>query len=221
MVKGAIFDLDDILTATEEFSYRSWKIALEEHDIPFPVDDYWKYAGKTSDDILNALDSKLTEAVKEDLKQRKRNLLAYLLESEELEAMPYARETLEFFRACGIPICVASGSTRKNVGYKLGKTGLLHLVDKFASGGDVQQSKPAPDIYLFAAKLLGLTPEDCKECLAFEDTETGVISAKEAGLVCIAVPTQLTQGQDFSRADKIFPDLNKAMSYVKEKYKLP
>ena len=70
--------------------------------------------------------------------------------------------------------------------------------DVIVTGSDVKNVKPAPDLYLLAAKKLNVATG---ECIALEDSETGPASAKSAGIFCIAVPSQYAQNQNFSKAD--------------------
>jgi beta-phosphoglucomutase-like phosphatase (HAD superfamily) len=68
---------------------------------------------------------------------------------------------------------------------------------------------------LLATKKLGLKP---KECLAFEDTQYGLESAKSAGLICFAIPNKFSKNQDFSKADKIFKNLKEVIEHFKNSY---
>lgn len=73
------------------------------------------------------------------------------------------------------------------------------------AGADVEKKKPAPDVYLLAAKKGGLAPASC---VAIEDTEHGVAAAKAAGLKCVAAPSEYATGGDFSAADLLVEDLS-------------
>ena len=82
---------------------------------------------------------------------------------------------------------------------------------------DVDYRKPHPESYRQAVAALQLTPRDC---IAFEDTENGLKSAKAAGIVCYAVRTEFSATHDFSRADWVFDDLQEATAWVASAYRL-
>ena len=82
---------------------------------------------------------------------------------------------------------------------------IVHYFNAVISGLDVARVKPAPDIFLAAARAVGAIPS---ECLVLEDAEKGVLAAHEAGMVCIAVPNEHTRHHDFSRAMRICASLN-------------
>lgn len=77
------------------------------------------------------------------------------------------------------------------------QTGLLPFFEFVLADGDYARHKPHPDPYLAAAERMGVDPA---RCLAIEDTERGLVAATDAGMQCVAIPTPLTEGADFSRA---------------------
>ena len=93
--------------------------------------------------------------------------------------------------AAVVPVAVASNSPREELQYKIEELGLAEFVTAQVAVEDVQNPKPAPDMYLEAVRLLGADPA---ECLAFEDSETGAEAALGAGMQLIAVPS--LPGQD-------------------------
>jgi beta-phosphoglucomutase-like phosphatase (HAD superfamily) len=80
----------------------------------------------------------------------------------------------------------------------LERLGLHPEWDAIRTREDVARTKPAPDLYLAAVKALGVAPH---EAVAFEDSRNGIAAAKDAGLLCVAVPNALTAAMDLSRAD--------------------
>ena len=85
------------------------------------------------------------------------------------------------------------------------------------SGDQVENGKPAPDGYLLAAERLGMNPA---ECVAVEDTEAGVTSAADAGVVCIAVPSEMSRTHDFGRADAVVDDLTQAREWISSNFEI-
>lgn len=96
-----------------------------------------------------------------------------------------AAEILSYLKEKGCKIALATASPVKRAKYYLEPYGLFDKFDAVISGSDVLRSKPAPDIYLAAAKALGLPPENC---IAVEDSPSGILSAKSAGCFTVMVP---------------------------------
>ena len=101
-------------------------------------------------------------------------------------------------------MAVASSSVRTDIEVILQSLGLLDEFEVIISGDQVKEGKPHPEIFLGAARLLGIEPA---HCLALEDTTYGVAAAKAAGMYCIAVPNRFTANQDFDQADLVLDSL--------------
>lgn len=99
--------------------------------------------------------------------------------------MPGAKELLDFFKENNIKMAIASGSSVNTIIHHMTNVSALDYFDAMAGGLEVEKGKPEPDIFLLAAKRLGVNPETC---FVFEDSPLGVIAAKKAGMKPIAVP---------------------------------
>jgi HAD superfamily hydrolase (TIGR01509 family) len=132
--------------------------------------------------------------------------------TEKLQLMPFVVEAIEYFNQLQLRPAVCSGAPKDEILLKLRRSSLSKYFnpDKVASRDNVKRGKPFPDIYLHAASLIGLEPE---QCMAFEDTQYGVQSAKDAGLYCVAIPTKWSRFQDFSRADIVLKDFRETIKY--------
>lgn len=211
-LKGIVFDLDGVLVHTEELHYLTWVEVLKSFGINFSKEEYLNYAGKRE----NIIGAELTKFynlknIGEDyLCKRKRKLMEKWIKSKELELMPYAREAVKYFSDKKFKLAVCSGSFKDQTINKLKKTSLYSFFPLIVSGDEVKRGKPYPDIYLLTAKKLSLKP---KECLALEDTQYGVESAKSAGLFCFGIPSEFSKKQDFSKADKIFSSLKEVINW--------
>lgn len=207
--KAVIFDIDGVLVETEYFQWQGWVEALKPYGKKLSKTEYFKYAGKTGSIIEQELirDLKL-EVRPRTLLDFKEKLLIEWFHNKPLKLMPHALETIKFFRSKNIPFAAATGSNEDEARLKLEKTGLMEYLDVIAANDHVKRGKPFPDIYIYAAKLLGLSPE---ACLAFEDTQYGVEAAKAAGLTCFAVPNEFSVNQDFSGADRVLMNLKEAI----------
>nr|WP_295684328.1 beta-phosphoglucomutase [uncultured Lachnoclostridium sp.] len=188
MIKGVIFDLDGVLVSTDELHFKAWtKLASE-----LNINNYTKEDNKAQKGIsrLESLEIVLRkgsltykEKEKQELAERKNNYYVEMLDSlDESAVLEDVKEALAILKSKGIKIGV--GSASKNTPIILDKTGLAPEIDAVACGIDVTKSKPDPEVFLIAAKKLGLLP---KECLVVEDSYAGVVAAKAAGMKSLAV----------------------------------
>jgi HAD superfamily hydrolase (TIGR01509 family) len=103
----------------------------------------------------------------------------------EGEPKPGVLEAFETVHAAGLPIAIASSSSRDLIQAVIDRLGLAHYIAAICSADEEEEGKPSPAVYLTAARRLGVRPSNC---LALEDSPNGVLSAKRAGMFCIAVP---------------------------------
>jgi beta-phosphoglucomutase-like phosphatase (HAD superfamily) len=101
-------------------------------------------------------------------------------------------------------MALASSSMRPLLEAAIGKFGIGRHFSAILSGDEVQNGKPHPEIFLKAAKLLGVEPE---HCVVFEDAPHGVLAAKRAGMKCIAIPNPFTSPEKLQQADRILGHL--------------
>jgi beta-phosphoglucomutase len=200
MIKGVIFDLDGVLVSTDELHYRAWKHLAEELGIKeFNREDNQRQKGVSRMESLEVVLKKGTriysEAEKEVLAERKNSYYVELLQVLSEEAvLSGVVSTLLSLRDRGILIGV--GSVSKNTHLILKRTGLLGYFDQISCGLDITRSKPDPEVFLVAAKKLGLRE---MECLVVEDSAAGIVAAKAAGMRSIGVgPEYQGLGADYA-----------------------
>lgn len=134
-----------------------------------------------------------------------------LAEARNLVPMPGLTRLLDELRHRGFALAVATLSPRHQVDMILKGLGIKDRFQAIVAGADVPKPKPAPDVYLKALQELGLTAGDC---VAVEDSETGVMAAKGAGLRVIAVPSRYTRRQDLSLADARVESLEQVLDLL-------
>jgi beta-phosphoglucomutase len=139
------------------------------------------------------------------------------VEENLLPLMGYASESVTAFSKCGMKLACVTGSPRQAVMLSLKRSGLLEIFDVVVSREDVSRSKPHPECYQQALKQLD---ESADRSIAFEDSEAGVASATDAGLVCYGIVNAASKDHDLSRAARIFPGLYEATHWVIERYGL-
>lgn len=201
-IDAVIFDLDGLLADTECLHCRAYQMALLEHGVQLEDADYaehWVRFGKGIVDWVTMQGLKLDPHA---LRLRKAQHYLDLLASS-LRPMDGAMDLLKFFRG-KMKTALASSSYRDAIDGVLAGLGIADSFDVIVSGLDVAQVKPAPDIFLKAARRLEVKPS---KCLVLEDAEKGVIAAHRAGMRCIVVPNDYTRHHDFSKATTICSSL--------------
>lgn len=203
MISTIIFDLDGLLADTERLHCQAYRDALAAKGIALSEVEYaehWVRSGRGIADWLTARghahDPLAVRAVKA---KRYLDLLAC-----ELKPMAGALDLLKALHGRK-KVGLASSSYRDAVDGVLDGLKIGHFFQAIVSGLDVERVKPAPDIFLAAAKQLDAAPA---ECLVLEDAEKGVIAAHAAGMRCIAVPNDYTRHHDFSKATRICNSLS-------------
>lgn len=188
MIKGAIFDLDGVLVSTDEMHYQAWKrLAQELHITGFTREDNRRQRGVSRmaslEIVLEKADRTYSEEEKIELAERKNGYYLELLEEmDESSVLENVKDVLEKLKNGGLLLAV--GSASKNAPVILEKTGLMPYFDKISCGLDTTKSKPDPEVFLVAAKKLGLPPE---ECLVVEDSAAGIEAAAAGGMKSLGV----------------------------------
>lgn len=213
-IKGVIFDLDGVLFDSEYYQWQGWVEPLREYGIELTKEMYFNYAGKSGVQIDKELIKNFNLNIPVgSLWETKQILLEKWFNEKAMPLMPFAKEAVEFFiNNSQFKMALCSGGPREEILTKMEKNDFVKYFSIITSGSDVERSKPYPDIYLLAVERLGLKPEDC---LAFEDTQYGLQSAKSAGVFCFVIPNEYSIKQDFSKADKVISSLKEAIDYFK------
>ena len=186
MRKGAIFDVDGTMFDTERLYRDAWMALPPEYG--YTADPEYPAAvrgcsGGRAEEIAEAYYPGID--VESFFSACRRRVYASL--EREVPLKPGVREILEFFKANGCFLAIASAGRLSKISHCLSLTGLEKYFRVIVSGADVKESKPAPDCFLLAAGRLGLSP---KECYVLEDSRNGVLGAAAAGCATIMVPDE-------------------------------
>jgi beta-phosphoglucomutase len=200
-IQGVIFDLDGVLTDTAEYHYRAWKRLADEEGIPFDREANENLRGVPRRESLLAIigDRPYSEAQIQEMMERKNR---YYVESiqgiSSKDLLPGALDLLDELRQLGIKVAI--GSASKNARSVVESLGIADRIDAIADGHSVTHSKPAPDLFLYAAEQIGVEPENC---MVVEDAASGI----EAGLAAGMETVGLGPAERVGAADVVLPDL--------------
>ena len=195
MIKACIFDLDGVIVDTAHYHFLAWKRLADELGIPFTEHDNERLKGvsrlRSMDILLELGGISLSPQEKERLANKKNSWFVDFIERMiPEEIFPGVKPLLVALRARGIKVALASAS--KNAQTVIQVLHIQHEFDAVVDGTMVTHSKPDPEIFLLAARRLGVTPADC---LVFEDAEAGVEAAVAAGMKCIGIGSEAQLGK--------------------------
>ncbi|SRR6056297_531376 len=204
-IKAFILDLDGVITDTAEFHFKAWKKMADEEGIPFEREDNEKLRGvsrrKSMELILDGRE--MAEDKIQKLMDRKNRYYNDFLENlTEDDLLPGARDLIDEIIRRGYKIAVASSS--RNAKTVIKNLGIMDIFDTISDGHSVENSKPAPDLFLHTAENLSLAPENC---VVIEDAESGVEGALAAGMVAVGVGPEERVGKADYRYDQV-KDIN-------------
>jgi len=199
---AVIFDMDGVLVDGEPLHFAAVNRLMGEEGLSNTLDQYKPYMGTKSGWSDMIQDFGLSQP-REHYSVRYREMI---LESyrEHAAPLPGALELVHGLREAGMPVAVASSSILPWVNACLERIGLAGAFDRIITGSDVENGKPAPDIYLLAAERLGSDP---RACLAIEDAPAGIESAHAAGMECWAIRTPYTEGLTLPNPARTFQSL--------------
>jgi beta-phosphoglucomutase len=200
-IRGFIFDLDGVLTDTAEYHYRGWKRLADEEGIPFTREDNESLRGiPRRESLMLILKGRQypEEKILEMMERKNNYYLKFIQEVTPKDLLPGARELLEEVHKAGLRS--ALGSASKNAPDVIRRLGIADLLDAVSDGSSVERQKPAPDLFLHAARQLDLKPE---ECVVVEDAAAGIQAGRAGGFHTVG----LGPGQRVGNANVIFPSL--------------
>ena len=187
MPTGFIFDLDGVIVDTAKYHFEAWQHLANTINYNFTPENNEHFKGvsrvKSLDLLLEMAQYKATQQQKEQwLLEKNTHYLSLISHMDASEILPGISAILAFLKEAKCPI--ALGSASKNAQPILEKVGLLSYFDILVDGNDVTKAKPDPEVFLIAAKKIGVA---AKNCIVFEDAKAGVAAAKAAGMTCVGI----------------------------------
>jgi len=188
---SVIFDLDGTLVDSEPNYYEAGRQVLAQYGVlDYTWADHERYVGISTLETVGIWKREygLAASVEEVFEAKNRRYLE--LARVSTRAYPEMRKFVELLATEDVPMAVASGSSPEAIEAILAGTGLDAFLHTVVSADEVERGKPAPDVFLEAARRLGAAPADC---VVLEDAAPGAAAAHAAGMRCIAIPYVTTQ----------------------------
>ncbi|MEU0781966.1 HAD family phosphatase [Streptomyces sp. NPDC006173] len=201
---SVIFDLDGTLVDSEPNYFEAGRQILAGQGVTdFTWADHERYVGISTRETLALWKDRYGLTAPLDGLLAEKNSRYLELARASTRVYPEMRGFVELLGAEGVPMAVASGSSPEAIEAILTGTGLASRMTAVVSADEVAHGKPAPDVFLEAARRLGADPSGC---VVLEDAAPGVTAARAAGMRCVAVPYVAEQADDpaFAEADLLF-----------------
>lgn len=184
-IRAVIFDLDGVLADSEPLLTTAAIAMFKEKGLVVQPEDFLPFVGAGEDRYIGGVAEKYNFPLDLPLAKQKTYEIYLGLVPSQLEAFPGARALVSACRQAGMLVAVASGTDKVKAMANLQKIGLPEEAwDTVVTGEQVEHNKPAPDIFLSAARKLGMAPA---ACAVLEDSFNGIRAAKAAGMRCVAV----------------------------------
>ena len=214
-IEAVVFDLDGLLIDSESLSAKCWRSAGEALGFTIKDEVCVKMLGMNETDADQVLLSELgSDLTVRKVRRSWREGVSSAIGSGALNVLPGALELIQRLRDHNLPFALATSSSTKMVEMKLASSGLAGEFEAIAAGDEIQNGKPAPDIFLKAAELIGIEPVNC---LVFEDSPQGVEAAHRAGMSCIMVPSlQSPSAKTRERCLTTLSSLNDAIPFMEQ-----
>lgn len=209
MVKAVIFDMDGVLIDSEPIHEQLEKDYFNKLGLNISDEEHSSFMGTSYYLMWNTIKNRynLPNTIDELINNSKENYLNYLNDDlADIVEINGVSDVLKSLYRENIKLAIASSSSIEAIKAVVNKLKLGKYFKVLVSGDFVKESKPQPDIFLFAAEKLGVKPENC---LVIEDSRNGVIAAKKANMKCIGFGNPNSKNQDLSSADLIINDFIK------------
>lgn len=202
MIEAIIFDMDGVLVDSEPFHIEIEKRQFELNQITVSAEEHLNYMGMASDVMWRTIVHKhqLNIPVEELIDQNRTESIRYFSELATIPVMPGLIELLEMLKGKNYQMAVASSSFPEIIELILKKTELRDYFRVVVSSQEAGKSKPEPDVFLLAARKLGVPPTNC---IVIEDSFNGIAAAHAAHMHCVAYQGPGSNPQQQKEADVV------------------
>ena len=202
-LKAVIWDMDGVIADTGPYHYKAWQYAFRKRGVNFTEDDFRGYFGQRNDTIIRSnigwsISPAEVDTIADEKEEKYRQVVAH-----NIKPLPGALELMRELGKHGVKMAVASSTPPENIKLIIAGLGLGSCFQAIVYGREVTEGKPSPQIFLLAARKLGVEPPNC---IVIEDAVAGVAAAKRAGMKCVAV-TNTHPATSLGEADLIVDTL--------------
>jgi beta-phosphoglucomutase len=214
-ISAVIFDMDGLMLDTESINRLAWQRAAEDLGYELRDEFYLSLLGRTTGDCEFLVRQLLgPEFPMDEFRVRRRRVWNAHMDGAGIEAKAGLLDLLAFLEAQRLPLAVATSSHARSADASLRSAGVRDRFGVVVTGDQVARGKPAPDIYLEAARRLGVGSADC---LALEDSDNGVRAACGAGMTTVMVPDlKPASPESRARAFRVVANLHEAKATIEE-----
>ena len=215
-IKAVLFDMDGLMVDTESLATEAFIHSAKKQGYDMTKEETLLVLGFTTKSIYEFWENyfKNSDVSGKQLVDDHYKYIENILFTTGPRKMPYIEELLKYLKESNYKVAVASSSNMNHIINNMEKTGLKKYIDGFASGAEVKNGKPAPDVFLLAAERLGVEP---KKCLVLEDSKAGVIAGSSAGAKVIMVPDMFKPDDECKeKAYKIVNNLGEVINMLEE-----
>jgi beta-phosphoglucomutase family hydrolase len=204
-LEAVLWDLDGVIADTGPYHFRAWQDVFRQKGVDFTEEDFKRQFGQRNDTIIRTtLGASLTQEevdiIANEKEQNYRRRVA-----RNIRPLPGAIELIKSLRENGIKEAIASSAPMENIRLILRGLAIEDCFQAIVYGREVTEGKPSPQVFLLAARKLGIRPGNC---MVIEDAVAGVAAAKKAGMKCVAV-TNSHPRNSLKKADLVVDTLEK------------
>ena len=211
-IEAVLFDMDGLLIDTEAVYIKAYHAAAQTFGVEMSMALCHSMIGVPSVECEAMIQAHFGAAFQVDKFQLCFREHAEQLMADEVPVKAGVRELLAYLAGRSLPMAVATSARPETVETHLGRAGLLGHFKAIATRHDVARPKPFPDVYLEAARRLGVAPE---RCIAFEDSNVGLTAAHAAGTMAFMVPDILPPTPEIrAKCLQVLPDLHAALTLL-------
>jgi HAD superfamily hydrolase (TIGR01509 family) len=210
---AVIFDFDNVVVDSEPFHYEAYATVFGRIGHTIDREEYWlewTSKGGGAEKEIKRFDLDVAPA---DIRREKDPIYSEYCRSGAIRPFPDALELIRTLHGAGFVLAIASGSYERDIRAILSAHGIEELFAAVVGKDDITHYKPHPETYLAACEELGLPPA---RCLAIEDAEKGIKSARAAGLRVIVVETDLTRDLGLEGADMHLSGIGELFAIARE-----
>ena len=213
MITAAVFDMDGLMFDTERLVYENWQNMMNERGYDYDLDFFKTTVGKRKNEVQRLYFDRFGDDFPywelADLGK------ARYVERVKAEGIPIKKgliELLTFLKERGIKTALATSTSRQTAEFNLQISDTARFFDSLVCGNDVKKGKPHPEVFLTAAQRLG---EKSENCVAYEDSINGIISAHSAGMTTVMVPDYIAPTEEIKpMIDYLCEDLAQSIEKI-------